>query len=34
MVLLDRARLEAEACPCYGVVRDAYDRMVPPTSHR
>jgi CRP-like cAMP-binding protein len=28
MVILDRARLEEEACPCYRFVRDEYDAML------
>ncbi|HEX2135923.1 MAG TPA: Crp/Fnr family transcriptional regulator, partial [Microvirga sp.] len=28
VIILDRPRLEAEACPCYGIVRAAYERAL------
>ncbi|MFZ5731029.1 MAG: Crp/Fnr family transcriptional regulator [Pseudomonadota bacterium] len=30
--IIDRSVLEAGACECYGVVRRAYDRLIPPSS--
>ena len=28
---LDRPRLEARVCECYAVVKQEYDRLLPPT---
>ena len=30
--VLDRPRLQARACECYAVVRNEYDRLLPPTT--
>ncbi len=32
--ILDRAGLEKETCPCYGVIRDEYRRLLGPTPRR
>ncbi|EWS63436.1 hypothetical protein Y695_03330 [Hydrogenophaga sp. T4] len=32
--ILDRRGLEARSCECYGVVRQAYDRLSVPTARR
>jgi CRP-like cAMP-binding protein len=31
ITILDRARLEAASCECYGVIRRTYDRLLPKT---